>query len=89
MRQKDWAQQRYEGHVNRIAEGLRSLADRVERTGHSPRPGRSNTYSTAACDVLHDVTWGVANLNLDNLLNAALDADDTGRQVLARVGPVP
>ena len=79
MRQKDWAQQRYEGHVDRIARDLRYLADRVERTGHNARPERSNTYSTAACDVLHEITWGVANLNLDNLLNAALDADDTGQ----------
>lgn len=67
------------GAINETAAGLRRLAERVERTAADvplvgTGPGRT-TYAAIASDVVHEVTWGVANLNTERLVREAADAD--------------
>lgn len=68
----------YSEQVDKISERLHRLADDVKREGKA----RNSTYDigglghiTAAQRVLHEVTWGIANLNLNGLLSWAMEAD--------------
>lgn len=70
----------YQERVVKVIVGLRDLADRVEREGSRVTnkvslPG----HGWAAHKVLHEVTWGFANLNLDGLVLAACEADEAAR----------
>jgi hypothetical protein len=64
--------------IRRQEERLRDLADQLDRYASDvysvPTPGRPN-YVTIAVSVQHDVLWGLANLNLDNLTTRAAEAD--------------
>lgn len=76
--------ERYLDRLADIAADLRSLADRVEREGEArPRFGAPENFDhvTGAAGVVHAVTWGVANLNLDILLADAADADSLDGQL--------
>lgn len=76
QRQADSAHERYQRNAAKIAADLRSIANQVERdaevreTFHGAPP-----HSWAAQQVQHAVLWGLANLNLDGLTNAAAEAD--------------
>lgn len=69
--------------MHRVANGLRDLADEVER--HAARgerryeSGNGMSWVLLASDVVHKVTWGVANLNLDGIVANARDADEAIR----------
>ena len=69
---------RYQEKADAIVARLRSLADEVERAA-VPAPGPSVTgtgrYVTAAIQVQHAVTWGVANLTAYHLVDDAVTAD--------------
>lgn len=65
--------------IDKTVDGLRRLADRVEAEAtRVPKvgsgPGRG-TYAAIAADVIHDITWGVANLQLERLCTEAAAAD--------------
>ncbi len=64
--------------IQRIAAGLRDLADAVERRtdeiGRVGRPGLPS-YARIAQDVQHEVLWWLANLHLDSLTTDAYEAD--------------
>lgn len=63
--------------VNR-AEALRTLADRLDGIAngvdHVGKPGFPS-YGSLAVGVVHELTWGVANANVDHVVQAAVDAD--------------
>jgi hypothetical protein len=68
----------YDEKVARIVKSLHDIADRVEREGRAhPNVTRSGDprpdYLNAASGVIHEVTWGLANLNLDGLVSMAAD----------------
>lgn len=74
----------YNEHVQRVANGLRSIARTIERVGlvpdgeedHHPLTGqRHSRFATAAANVQHEVIWGLANLHPDNLTTYAAEAD--------------
>lgn len=74
----DRMSEQYARRIDSIAHQLRALADTVEREGE-PRPQRSHhslpPHMNSAQRVIHEVTWGVANLSLSTLLDTAHDAD--------------
>jgi hypothetical protein len=69
--------ERFYAKVHEIAERLRGLADDVGREGANPRVNSvgSPAYGWRFQQVLHIVTWGVANLNLPSLADAASELD--------------
>lgn len=72
---------RYHQNVDVMVRRLRDVADQMERDGHrTENHVGSPPYSWAAHSVVHAVTWGVANLGLDNLtlLAAEIDAFRSG-----------
>jgi hypothetical protein len=81
----DGAHDRYTSHVDRIAASLERLAAQVRQTGHLPvdagDPGNGDPHVTAARDVVHEVAWGTAHLNLSTLLDAASAADGARRDL--------
>lgn len=62
-----------------VAAGLRRMADEVDRRADGFTAESSmllpNRNSRAASEVVHSVMWGIANLNLDALVDAAGRAD--------------
>lgn len=69
---------RFDGQVTSIATRLRRMADEIEREGQPTRnftngSDRRPDYVQAASEVIHTVTWGVANLSLDGLVTTAAD----------------
>lgn len=68
----------YDKQVARIVDGLRSLADDIERQGQPyGKPGVTGTprHLAAAEQVNHALTWGLANLGTYRLFDAAHHAD--------------
>lgn len=66
-----------EGIVQRVR-CLRDLADRIECDGEreiAQAEQGKGTYARVACEMVHEITWGVANLHLDTLISTAADAD--------------
>jgi hypothetical protein len=89
--ERDWeaaARKRLERLVTGVAERLRKLADEIETEGRYnlqavvDRPGRS--YVPVAAAVVHSVTWGVANLNLGTVLDAANDAQSARQEAWSK-----
>jgi predicted kinase len=66
-----------EGVATRVRR-LRDLADRIEREAERniarAEDGRG-TYGCATSNIVHELMWGLANLNVDSLLSTATDAD--------------
>lgn len=62
-----------------IARALRILAGRIEEYV-VPEPQTPGRFTDVAGLILHDVTWGVANLNLDRLVGIAGEADRAEHQ---------
>lgn len=81
-----WAQaaaDQYQRRIEAIAARLHDIAAEVQRegvarVGHVNADGKPD-YLWSAQQVLHTVTWGVANLNLDGLLSTAADAQNAVR----------
>lgn len=75
---KDFRVKFYERQIQRIVSGLRDLANDVENAG-IPRstPGITGTprFARSAEQVIHNLIWGMANLNADGLIEAAVQAD--------------
>lgn len=69
------AAERYTANLAKVSARLRELADRVDREGKVRERPYQLSHSVSAQQVLHEVTWGVANLGLENLLASASDAD--------------
>jgi hypothetical protein len=66
------------GHLRAVAERLRRMADAVGRSAEDVAEvgtSRAPTYATIVYNVQHEVLWGLANLNLDNLVSDASEAD--------------
>lgn len=71
--------------VEASAQGLRDLADDIERRARSietvPRPGATSAAAVAG-DIIHAVMWGLANAKTDGIVSAAAEYDfHMGRQV--------
>lgn len=64
--------------IQGVAARLRDLAERVDRFADDVSrvggPGRSS-YANVAAEVQHEVLWGLANLSLDGLTQAAETPD--------------
>ena len=71
----------YRESVAHVAQRLRDLAAEVERDGLRISEATEG-HTLAAGRVVHSVTWGLANLNLDGLIRRAADA--TGARAEAR-----
>jgi hypothetical protein len=75
---EEWNAQFLREQIRNVAAKLRSLADEVERAtyavDHVGKPGRAS-YGLAAVEVHHALAWGFANLNADNMIRYATDAD--------------
>lgn len=54
-----------------VAESLRRIADSIEREA---KEIRAHDYADTATQVIHEVTWGVANLSLGQLVTCTADA---------------
>jgi hypothetical protein len=69
--------EQFEHKVARTANGLRVLADRVEREGRVGENIRTMKpdHAYAAQSVIHAITWGMANLDLGGIVQCAKDAD--------------
>lgn len=67
-----------EENVRAVAARLRRMAEEVDRCADSVarvgQPG-APTYGSVASDVHHALAWGFANLNTDQLIRRATDAD--------------
>lgn len=85
----DWAADLYAKRLAEVARRLRNLADTVEREGAArqgdirvggayPHPD----WIRAAERAIHEVSWGVANLNLSELVNAATEAHENARKTV-------
>lgn len=74
----------YAKQVADVVRRLRGLADEVEREGRA-RPGVMGRqdgrpeYVHSAQQIVHAVTWGLANLNLDGVISAGNEADQAAR----------
>lgn len=66
----------YERSIERIADHLEKLAQRVRREGGRASLDLDGSHVRAAHAVLHEVMWGVANANLDTLVAAAGKVDE-------------
>jgi hypothetical protein len=72
------ARQRLERNVGSVVRRLHDLADRIAResiNGIERAVEGKATYAQVAAMVAHEVTWGVANTNLSNVIDAADSAD--------------
>jgi hypothetical protein len=61
--------------IEQTAAKLRALADKVEAEAASVRATSGTTYAANAATVIHEIMWGVANLNLDRLPRESSEAD--------------
>lgn len=69
--------ERFSNRARSTAEGLRKIADDVERRSKVKPDIRTMIpdHAKAAEEVIHTIHWGIANLNIDGLVRAAADAD--------------
>lgn len=75
---EQWQADQMRRAVARIVADLRRLGDEVEREANAiGRVGELefNTYGYAASQIIHAVTWGMANLSLERIAQCAADAD--------------
>jgi hypothetical protein len=90
-REAKFLRERYETQLADIVTNLRRLADEVEREGRlrpvSVAEGREAGWSAAS--VVHSIQWGVANLPLGGLVNAAADIDVLTRPEVGGPGQTP
>lgn len=75
---------RYEDRLQQLVGDLNELARRVAREGKAqPRTidgvDDKPDYLDAAGAALHTLNWGIANLNVRNLMDAAADAHNAVR----------
>jgi hypothetical protein len=69
-----------ERQVSKVVNRLRSMADQIESEArHGIRDAAEgardyHTYNRVAQQIVHEITWGVANTNLGSVLLAADDA---------------
>ncbi len=68
--------------VATVAASLRRLADTIEReAAHLPdTPGATVSFASVVASIQHEVSWGVANLNLSSLTCDAAEADRTRKE---------
>lgn len=76
------AHNRFERNTAAIVARLRDIADQAERDAVvRPVTHGAPPHSWAAQQVQHSVLWGVANLSLDGLTNAAAEADEAAARI--------
>lgn len=73
-KEEEYAAEYLESSVRSVVSSLRALADRIERDVRLPS-SPDQMYGQAAEDVVHEINWGVANLNLERVVRAAVRAD--------------
>ena len=75
---EEWNAQFLRNEIHKVVGKLHGLAEEVERAviavDRIGKPGRPN-YGAAAQEVQHALAWGFANLNADNMIRYATDAD--------------
>lgn len=75
----EYTRREYDRLVERLAEDIEELARRVRRKGRaqpSLRNPDSVDYMGAACDVLKEMDWAVANMNTYQIVRAAQQAQE-------------
>jgi hypothetical protein len=75
---------RFRRGVKATAKRLRDLADRIEVDGREDRYGETD-FLGAAQRVVHEATWGIANLDLAGLVREAGEALAAKRLYLEEV----
>lgn len=87
--ERDWeevARRRLEAAVAARVQHLRQLAAEIEQESaqgiSDAIAGRHewSTYTRVASRMVHDVTWGMANLNLDGVIDVAIETDKARKE---------
>jgi hypothetical protein len=66
----------FRAQADQVAADLRKMADRVNRVLIAESDGASGPrHASCASEIVHDVIWGFANLDLDRLTVSAATAD--------------
>lgn len=86
-RERKFARDRVQRQADQVAAKLRSLAERVEMETRGYL--KDDQFDRLGQTVVHEVTWGVANLNLSTLLDATSGATETYRRTGEVGHPVP
>jgi hypothetical protein len=66
-----------EGVAQRVRR-LREMADRIEseaKQNIARAESGQGTYGRVVGSLVHEITWGIANLHLETLMSTATDAD--------------
>lgn len=73
---KSMEEKRFRDNAARAADRFREIADEIDRAMSRPR-NRMNApeFGWRAQQILHAVTWGTANANLDGLVLLASEVD--------------
>ena len=85
-----WARARLERMVVAMTAQLRSIADRIDveaRFNIKRATGRATdhaSYLRVAQAVVHEISWGVANLDLSSVISAAADAHNAQQEKIVR-----
>lgn len=71
--------QRLQTKKDTIAQKLRAMADEIDRIPVIDAAGDHRPPTAIVAQVVHAVTWGVANLHLDSLVTHAGSIEETRR----------
>lgn len=74
-----WYERRVAERKEKIVRGIRRLADDIERAEPNSTVNAGHRFSTMASNIVHEMTWGIANLHLDILVEACGSADELER----------
>jgi hypothetical protein len=89
MTDRDWeaaSRTRLERNAAHVVTRLRGVADRMEAEARGI--GANGQYVRGAAQMVRELTWGVANLNLSTLFDAAQDAQDARTEKLTATATV-
>lgn len=79
----------FEKQAGSVVATLERMIERVKENTYADRYGTHRTATERASTIVHELTWGLANTNMQQLLIAAGEADAARRALAATSeGPV-
>lgn len=72
---ESWERKFLEEKIDSAAAGLERIAEDIRRKKNSIDRPYFASYVNLVSEIIHEVTWGVANLNLEVMLRGATAAD--------------
>lgn len=78
----DYLSSHFSSLAEKAAKKLRDMADEVEREAAVKEDVFTGKLShmRSAQNIVHVVTWGVANLHLDTIMSVACEADEANKE---------